>query len=214
MKKISATQKNVLKVVGDLKTATVEAVVEKMGGVPKIAIQSSLKSLVSAKALSLQNADGVKTYKIVEIPHDVDVKERTSKEKTPAEEVEAKEESKKKPSDAKRDFTRYKFGGVDSLSKGRLILAMVTEHVAKNKNTSYAKLKEIFPDELIPTYGVFQELAVAKKRSADRPRFFLKTEETIKLKDKTIAVTNQVTGSYLESFLAAAKKVGLKAQTA
>ena len=208
MKKLTDIQNKILEFIKTHPDASPEIVIEGTN-LPKITAYSSLKSLVSLKAISMKETDGKKTYNVVG-----DLKqERGVVTTTNTNHTEEKKEVKKKSADGKRDFTKYKFNG-EVFSKGGLVRAMVAQF-CKDKKPSITKLREVFPDELIPTYGVFQEIAVAKKRSADKQRYFLKPEQVIKLKDgKTIAVTNQLTSSYLESFLAAAKKQSYTAKVA
>ena len=202
---LSPTQQKVIDFIKAHPDATPEIVIEGTN-LPKITAYSALKSLVTAKAIVMKEVEGKKTYSV----SDVVAPENAVEETTNSNQQEEKKETKKKPSDGKRDFTKYKFNG-EVFSKGGLVRAMVAQYV-KDKKPSMAKLKEVFPDELIPTYGVFQEVSVAKKRSGDKQRYFLKPELVIKLKDKNIAVTNQLTSAYLETFLAAAKKLGYTAK--
>jgi Fe2+ or Zn2+ uptake regulation protein len=173
---------------------------------PKITAYATLKALVNARAIEVKEVEGKKTYSMVD-----EVKqERPVVETTNNNHVEEKKEEKKKPADGKRDFSKYKFNG-EIYSKGGLVREIVAQF-CKDKKPSITKLREVFPDNLIPTYGVFQELSVAKKRSGDKQRYFLKPDQVIKLKDKTVAVTNQLTSAYLEAFLVAAKKLGYTAK--
>ncbi len=94
------------------------------------------------------------------------------------------------PKTSGRDTSKLKFNG-ELYGKGRLVLAVVKKYVEDNPKTTLTKLKEIFPNELQPRYGVVEEVSKAKKISADRDRFFLKPEDLIKVGDKKIAVCNQ-----------------------
>ena len=202
---LSPTQQKVVDFIKTHPDATPEIIIDGTN-MPKITAYSALKSLVTAKAIVMKEADGKKTYSVLVEA----TTERPLVVTTNTNHTEEKKEVKKKPTDGKRDFTKYKFNGEEH-SKGGLVRAMVAQY-AKDKKPSMAKLKEVFPDELIPTYGVFQEVSVAKKRSGDKQRYFLKPEQVIKLKDKSVAVTNQLTSAYLETFLAVAKKLGYTAK--
>lgn len=94
------------------------------------------------------------------------------------------------PKTGSRDTSKLKFNG-ELYGKGRLVLAVVKKYIEDNPKTTLAKLKEVFPDELQPRYGMLQEVSKAKKISADRDRYFLKPEDLIKVGDKKIAVCNQ-----------------------
>jgi hypothetical protein len=50
----------------------------------------------------------------------------------------------------------------------------------------------------------------AKEMSKERQRFFIKPEEEIKLRDCSIAVSNQWTPDRMEKLLVIAKKLGYK----
>lgn len=106
-------------------------------------------------------------------------------------------EEKSKPEDDEaalptgRNTGKLKFNG-EFYGKGRLVLAVVNKYVQDNPKVTLAKLKEVFPDELQPRYGIVQEVTKAKKMSEDgRDRFFLKPEELIKVGEKKVAVCNQ-----------------------
>lgn len=89
-----------------------------------------------------------------------------------------------------RDTSKLKFNG-ELYGKGRLVLAVVQKYMLDNPKTTFAKLKEVFADELQPRYGMIQEVSKAKKISTDRDRYFLKPEDLIKVGDKKVAVCNQ-----------------------
>ena len=65
-----------------------------------------------------------------------------------------------------RDNSKYRFGELRNLPKGRLVLALVRAYVDKNKKVSLSKLQEVFhSDEIQPRYGIITELSVAKSFS-------------------------------------------------
>ena len=116
--------------------------------------------------------------------------------------------SKKGKSEGGRDMRKFKFMG-EQYTKGGLALAVVGEYVAKHKNISLTKLKEVFPDDLIKRFGVFQEVKKAKSfASGGRERYFLKEDQIIKLNGSRIAITNQWTSDNIKPFLTAARKLG------
>ncbi len=205
-KELTETQSKILDFIKTHPDANADIVIDGTN-LPKITVYSSLKSLVSLKTITMKEEAGKKIYNAAGEPMTAKAVVGIINDNH----VEEKKEVKK-ITDGKRDFTKYKFNG-EVFSKGGLVRAMVAQF-CKDKKPSITKLKEVFPDELIPTYGVFQEVSIAKKRSGDKQRYFLKPEQIIKLKDKNIAVTNQLTSAYLDNFLQAAKKVGMKAQQA
>ena len=103
---------------------------------------------------------------------------------------------------------KFKFMG-EQFTKGGLVHAVVAEYCAKHKAIGIAKLKEVFPDELIQRFGVLQEISKARAfASGGRDRFFTQEEKIIKLKDKRIAVCNQWTAENIKPFLACVRKLG------
>ena len=134
-------------------------------------------------------------------------------DETPVTEISKEKETetvtpKEKTKSTGRDLTKYKFNSGE-FGKGPLVLAVVKKYVEDNPKITLPNLKKIFPDELLFRFGIFQEAKEAQKISKDRPRYFLKPEQIIKLKDgKSIAVCNQFTAETLKPFLKVAKEKG------
>jgi hypothetical protein len=128
----------------------------------------------------------------------------------------------KAPSHSGKDFTKYKlvFEGtkLEGLTKGRLALQIVKLYVGSKKGISLKALKEVFPDTIVKinSYGLVQELNFAQKKSetGHRDRYFMKPEEVIKLKDKTIAVCNQISLKEITVIIGIAKTLGMKVSVA
>lgn len=114
-----------------------------------------------------------------------------------------------KPKTASRDSSKYKFEG-EEYGKGPLVHAVVSQYVADNKNTTYKKLKEVFPDELLKRFGIFQDEATAKQIAPKGGRYFSKPEQFIKLKDRSVIVCNQFTLANIQPFLKVAKTLGFR----
>jgi hypothetical protein len=92
-----------------------------------------------------------------------------------------------------------------SFHKGKLVDTIIREYV-KEKNPTLAELKSVFPDSLLKTYGIFQEINTAKEKPG---RYF--THKSITLNGgKRIAVCNQWTSENIQPVLAVAKKLGYK----
>lgn len=108
-----------------------------------------------------------------------------------------------------RDNSKYKFNG-ELYGKGPLVHAIVTQYVVDNPSTTYKKLKEVFPDDLLKRFGIFQDEETAKKIAPKGNRYFTKEEKVIKLKDKKIVVCNQFTLANIQPFLKVAKMIGYK----
>lgn len=108
-----------------------------------------------------------------------------------------------------RNNDKYQYNG-NSYGKGPLVREVVRQYVADNPKTTYKKLKEVFPDELLHRFGIFQEIDHARTFGA-RDRFFFKEEHQIKLGDKKVVVVcNQFTTANIQPFLKAAKALGFK----
>jgi hypothetical protein len=121
--------------------------------------------------------------------------------------TEVKAEPAKKT--AGRNTGTFKFNGA-SYNKGKLIHAVVSAYVAKNKNITLSKLKEAFPDTLLKRFGIFQSESKAREISgAKYDRYFFKEEMQIKLKDAVIVTCNQITGENILPFLEASGKIGI-----
>lgn len=109
---------------------------------------------------------------------------------------------------AGRNTGTYLFNGA-SYNKGKLINAVVAAHVAKNKNITHDKLKDVFPDTLLKRFGIFQTVEKGRELSGPKyDRYFFKEEFQIKLKDAVIVTCNQITGENILPFLEVVAKLG------
>ena len=113
-----------------------------------------------------------------------------------------------------RDNSKYRFGELRNLPKGRLVLALVRTYVEKNPKLTLAKLQELFhSEEISPRFGIICELSAAKKFSKNNvDRHFLKPEDIIKIGNQKAAVTNQWTAEGIQKLLkiVSAKPFGFK----
>lgn len=114
-----------------------------------------------------------------------------------------------KPKTASRDSSKYKFEG-EEYGKGPLVRAVVSKYVDDNPKTTYKQLKEVFPDELLKRFGIFQDGKTAKEIAPKGKRYFEKPEQMIKLKDRHIVVCNQFTLANIQPFLKVAKTLGYR----
>ena len=98
----------------------------------------------------------------------------------------------------KRDNSVYVYQGAE-FKKGRLVHKIISDHVAAAKGKmTYEQLRTAFPESIQKRFNVFKkESETQALNSAGRERFFSKPEELIKLKNVTIAVTNQWTAQSL-----------------
>ena len=106
-----------------------------------------------------------------------------------------------------RDNSKYKFQG-EEYGKGPLVRAVIAQFVTDNPGTTYKKLKEAFPDDVLKRFGIFQDFDTANSIDTTGKRYFFKEEHIIKLKDKKIVVCNQFTLANIQPFLAKAKELG------
>lgn len=107
-----------------------------------------------------------------------------------------------------KDTTKYLFKG-RTYGKSRLVLAVVSDYVNTHREMSFDNLKEIFPDSLQGSLGVFATHDSAIKREDGR-RYFTNGDEVLVTSDNIqIAVCNQWGASYnIEKFIKAAKTLG------
>lgn len=182
------------------------------GTLPFVQIYGIMSVLINNGSVQLNKSDGKKTYTLIdaeklndEVPKNVKAKPEKEKVVKEIEQDEPKEKPKKKIG---RDLTTYKFNG-NEYNKGRLAHAIVAQ-AAKDKRFGLKGALDIFPDELIRPYGMIKPIKEAKEMSKERQRFFIKSEEEIKLRDCSIAVSNQWTPDRMEKLLVIAKKLGYK----
>ena len=108
-----------------------------------------------------------------------------------------------------RDNSTLTYAG-EKFKKGPLVRRIISDYVAANKGITYKRLKEAFPDELLKRFGVLQDLETARSLSGARDRYAFQPENTIKLKDKNIAICNQWTLTNIQPFLKNARSLGFK----
>jgi len=92
-----------------------------------------------------------------------------------------------------KDFSKYDFEG-QQYAKNRLVHAVVKRYLGDHPDTTFAQLKEIFPDMMQGTkYCVFMKKSEAEKVLADSgtARHFLKESEILETSDEQIAVSTQ-----------------------
>jgi hypothetical protein len=109
-----------------------------------------------------------------------------------------------------RDNSKFKFNK-EEYGKGGLVRAVVMKYVEDNPGTTYKKLKEVFPDELLKRFGIFEEVEKAREISGKYDRYCFKEEFVIKLADKKkVVVGTQFTSENIRPFLKVAKELGYK----
>jgi hypothetical protein len=106
-----------------------------------------------------------------------------------------------------KDYTKYEVKGMEGVfTKGKLVLVIVSDYCSKNECT-FEELKQVFPDEIQGSSGIFDTLKKAKEIAKKRARHFV--ENVVKIKDGSIAVSNQW-GENIADFISAAEKLGYK----
>lgn len=153
-----------------------------------------LRMLTRERFVEEDSSGDEPTYSILEnVP---ELKEET------AEELELKKRIK-----AGGDVSQYTFNG-RSYGKGPVVRAVVAQYVADHPEITYKELKEVFPDDLLKRFGIFQDQKKAKEIANNGNRYFTKPEQIIKLKDREVVVCSQFTLENLQPFLKVAKSLG------
>jgi hypothetical protein len=169
------------------------------GKLPFVQIYSILAGMIKAGTVKLNESEGKKSYTLIG-----EVKPVVTDKKHDTTESGSEKKVLVKNNQGGRDLTKYKFNGRE-YNKGRLAHAIIAQ-AAKDKRLSLKGALELFPDEIIPPYGLIKTISEAKKMSKERQRFFIKPEEEIKLRDAVIAVSNQFTTERIDKVIAIAKK--------
>ncbi len=190
------TTQKLVKFIENNPNATKEAIAETTG-IKGLALYNTLKRLVKEGTVQESEDDEEKTYSLATL----DDGEASNEELQDQDEPEVISKG--------RDNSKFKFNG-ELYGKGPLVHAVVSQYVADNKGTTYKKLKEVFPDELLKRFGIFQDEETANKIAPKGGRYFSKPEQIIKLKDKSVVVCNQFTLANIQPFLKVAKTLGYK----
>lgn len=113
------------------------------------------------------------------------------------------------------DRTKYIYNGKKH-NKGRLVLEVIKDYVAENNSKSYFELKEIFPDHLQGSHGVFvtNDKALSILENTGYKRHYIKGDELIKLADGTvISVSTQWGIGNINNFIERAKELGIEIES-
>jgi hypothetical protein len=181
------------------------------GQIALVQIYGIMSKLIKNGSVQMNENDGKKSYTLIDAEKLELEPVDTPKVKTEKVKVEKpiEKETKEKPKQKTgRDLTTYKFNG-NEYNKTRLAHAIVSQYT-KDKRPGLKGLLEIFPNDIVKPYGMVQKIELAKDISKDRLRFLIKPEEEIKVRDCSIAVSNQWTPDRIEILLGIAKKLGYK----
>lgn len=173
------------------------------GKIPMLQIYNITKKLTDEKLVQMEQKDKDKFYSLAakdenEPPAAGDAGE------TQSETLNSGKLLNNSSGGAGRNLTKYKFKG-NEYNKGRLAHAVISAYAKENKPTLKQALA-MWPDEIVPPYGLIKPIAEAKKMSQTYQRFFIKPEEEIKLKDCVIAVSNQMNPERIGKVIAIARK--------
>ena len=167
------------------------------GKLPFVQIYSIMAGMIKAGTIKLNETAGKKSYSLA-------AGSKTEAVVNEPANTESKKATSVKNNQGGRDLTKYTFNGRE-YNKGRLAHAIISQ-AAKDKRLSLKGAMELFPDEIIPPYGLIKPISEAKKMSKERQRFFIKPEDEVKLRDAVIAVSNQFTTERIEKVIAIARK--------
>ncbi len=170
-----------------------------------------LKKLQNEGLITSEGVGSEMTYTLVEQQTETPAEEKGDEKKDSAVVIED-QQTKEAPVVTKvveRNNDKFKFNN-EEYGKGPLVRAVVTQYVVDNAGTTFKRLKEVFPDELLKRFGIFQDEQRARELSGKYDRYFFKQDHVIKLKDKKVVVCNQFTATNIQPFLKAAKALGYK----
>jgi hypothetical protein len=120
------------------------------------------------------------------------------------------EDEQESPKSKGRNNDKFKFNGQE-YGKGPLVREVVRHYIAEHPKVTSKQLKDVFPDELLRRFGIWQEISQAKSLSGARDRYFFQEQHQMKLGDKkVIVVCNQFTSDNVQPFLKAARAIGYK----
>ena len=108
-----------------------------------------------------------------------------------------------------KDYTQYIFNG-NTYGKGRLVLAVIKEHINRNPDITFSQLASVFPNSL-QGKETFTDYNSAENtyNNTGRKRHFIQPNELITLKDNsTIAVSREWGASNIERFIKHAISLG------
>jgi len=110
-----------------------------------------------------------------------------------------------------KDYTQYTFNG-NTYGKGRLVLAVIKEHVQNNPDITFSKLEADFPHSLqgANTFSDYDK-AMEIINHTNKKRHFIEPDELITLKDDSkIAVSREWGAGNIGRFIERAKTLGYK----
>jgi hypothetical protein len=141
------------------------------------------------------------------IESQLDMGDEEKKEREPRKQKAVYRSRPSKPK-GERDRSSYEFDG-EQYGKGQLALRLVRRFIEDNAECDLNTLKAAFPDDLLRSYGIVQEIEEAKRRSGKKARYFMSEQKIIVLSDGTqVVVSNQYTSDNFDPFLKRIKELG------
>lgn len=182
-----------------------KAAISEATGINGLVLFNAIKKLQKEELIISEGEGPEMVFSIVE-SHQEEILEQESEIEKKVGEVESEESIVKSNG---RDNSKYKFNNQE-YGKGPLVRAVVAKYVEDNSPMTFKKLKEVFPDTLLKRFGIFQDVEMAKEIGGKGNRYFTKSDQIIKLKDKSVVVCNQFTFENFQPFLKVAKDIGYK----
>lgn len=111
---------------------------------------------------------------------------------------------------SRRDTTKYLFNS-QTYGKGRLVLAVVKDYVARNPQISFDELLEQFSKGIQGSSGVFNHQQIADEiyKRTGHKRHFVKSSELVQLSDSIVAVSKEWGADNIDEFVRHAESLGL-----
>lgn len=107
-----------------------------------------------------------------------------------------------------KDYSKFRFNG-NSYNKGRLVNAVIKKLIEDRPQITFPELKQIFPDKIQGSMGVFdlKEKAEEIYERTNRIRYYIKPDEVIQLADNVIISTSNQWGTdNIKTFIDKAKQ--------
>lgn len=110
-----------------------------------------------------------------------------------------------------KDYSKFIFNRQE-YNKGRLVNAVIRNYVENNQTTSFAELKQKFPNSIQGSFGVFETKLKAEDiyQRWGHKRHYINPDEEIALTDEIICTCTQWNSENIKSFINQANKLGLK----
>ena len=110
-----------------------------------------------------------------------------------------------------KDYSKFIFYGQE-YNKGRLVNAVIRHYVDNKPETTFADLKQKFPNSIQGSFGVFDTKIKAEDiyQRWGHKRHYINPDEEIRLADETICTCTQWNLENIKAFINQAQKLGLK----